>query len=54
MLEAALVKRIIDILADGFRDGPMWATGLLLMGLWLIKTTYQKYKKNLIAIIGHR
>jgi hypothetical protein len=46
MLEIELVKKIIDIFADGFRDGPMWATGLLVMCAWFIINTYHKYKKK--------
>lgn len=47
-------SRLIDIFADGFRDGPMWAGGLLIIVSWLIIRTYNKYKTDLINIIRQR
>jgi hypothetical protein len=52
-MSVELVYRILDILADGLRDAPMWATGLLVLSAWFIVKTYHKYKKNLVAIL-HR
>lgn len=51
---AFLASRLINIFADGFRDGPMWAGGLLIIVSWLIIRTYNKYKTDLISIIRHR
>jgi len=48
-----LVDMALHICADGFRDAPMWSTGLLVMGAWFMVKTYHKYKKNLVAIL-HR
>lgn len=49
-----LASRLLNIFADGFRDGPMWAAGLFVIGSWFIIKTYHKCKKDLIDIIRHR
>jgi hypothetical protein len=55
MLDIAyLASRLINIFSDGFRDGPMWAGGLLIIVSWLIMRTYNKYKTNLINIVRQR
>jgi hypothetical protein len=49
-----LVYRLLDIFADGFRDGPIWAGSLLIIVSWLIIRTYNKYKTELNNIIRQR
>jgi hypothetical protein len=51
---ALLASRLINIFVDGFRDGPMWAGGLLIIVSWLIIITYNKYKTDLISIFRRK